>query len=53
MVDQRKTVHGPRLAMGVFGFIIGTLTGIVGLGGGYALVPELIYLFSAPVYVTM
>ncbi|MEM3423908.1 MAG: sulfite exporter TauE/SafE family protein, partial [Nitrososphaeria archaeon] len=31
----------------------GILTGIVGLGGGYALVPGLIYLFSAPVYVTM
>jgi hypothetical protein len=37
----------------VLGFIIGVLTGIVGLGGGYALVPGLIYLFGAPVYVTM
>lgn len=36
-----------------FGFIIGLLTGIVGLGGGYALVPGLIYLFGAPVYITM
>lgn len=29
------------------------LTGLVGLGGGYALVPGLIYLFGAPVYITM
>ncbi len=36
-----------------FGFLIGIFTGIVGLGGGYALVPGLIYLFGAPVYVTM
>jgi uncharacterized membrane protein YfcA len=37
----------------VFGGGIGVLTGIVGLGGGYALVPGLIYLFGAPVYLTM
>lgn len=36
-----------------FGFVIGLLTGIAGLGGGYALVPGLIYLFGAPVHVTM
>jgi uncharacterized membrane protein YfcA len=36
-----------------FGFFIGLLTGVVGLGGGYALVPGLIYLFGAPVYITM
>ncbi|HIH61260.1 MAG TPA: hypothetical protein HA298_01025 [Methanobacteriales archaeon] len=28
-------------------------TGIAGLGGGYALVPGMIYLFGAPVYITM
>jgi len=42
-----------KLGLAVFGFIIGLLTGIVGLGGGYALVPGLIYLFGAPVYITM
>ncbi|MEM4233164.1 MAG: sulfite exporter TauE/SafE family protein, partial [Thermoplasmata archaeon] len=36
-----------------FGAVIGLLTGLVGLGGCYALVPGLIYLFGAPVYVTM
>ena len=29
------------------------MTGVVGLGGGYALIPGLIYLFGAPLYVTM
>ena len=39
--------------MAVFGFIVGIATGIAGVGGGYALVPGLIYLFGAPVYITM
>ncbi|MEM3678154.1 MAG: sulfite exporter TauE/SafE family protein [Candidatus Bathyarchaeia archaeon] len=50
---DEKTIPGSRLGMGAFGFVIGILTGIAGLGGGYALVPGLIYLFNAPVYVTM
>jgi uncharacterized protein len=33
--------------------MVGIATGIAGLGGGYALVPGLIYLFGAPVYITM
>lgn len=37
----------------LFGTGVGVLTGITGLGGGYALVPGLIYLFSAPVRITM
>ncbi|MEM1558696.1 MAG: sulfite exporter TauE/SafE family protein [Candidatus Bathyarchaeia archaeon] len=50
---QGKNIPGSRMEMGIFGSIIGVLTGIVGLGGGYALVPGLIYLFNVPVYVTM
>jgi hypothetical protein len=50
---EGKTVPGKAAALSLFGFLIGILTGIVGLGGGYALVPGLIYLFGAPVYVTM
>jgi uncharacterized membrane protein YfcA len=33
--------------------VVGVATGVAGLGGGYALVPGLVYLFSAPVYITM
>jgi hypothetical protein len=46
-------IPGGRVAKFIFGSIIGIATGVVGLGGGYALVPGLIYLFGAPVYVTM
>jgi len=51
--QEDKIIHGSKPTMGFFGLVIGILTGIVGLGGGYALVPGLIYLFNAPVYVTM
>ncbi|MCK8518545.1 sulfite exporter TauE/SafE family protein [Methanoculleus sp. 7T] len=37
----------------IFGTGVGILTGITGLGGGYALVPGLLYIFGAPVCVTM
>ena len=46
-------IPGGGVAKFIFGSIIGIATGVVGLGGGYALVPGLIYLFGAPVYVTM
>ena len=39
---------GTALQKGTLGAAIGTLTGIVGLGGGYALVPAFLYLFKAP-----
>jgi uncharacterized membrane protein YfcA len=50
---EGNTIPGSNGGKGAFGFVIGILTGLVGLGGGYALVPGLIYLFNAPVYVTM
>jgi len=50
---QLQSINGHPTKLSVFGFIVGVLTGIVGLGGGYALVPGLIYLFGAPVYITM
>lgn len=52
-VSQGSSIPGARISKGAFGAVIGVLTGVVGLGGGYALVPGLIYLFGAPVYVTM
>lgn len=50
---EGNVIPGSEGRKGLFGFVVGTLTGLVGLGGGYALVPGLIYLFNAPVYVTM
>ncbi|MGY0288692.1 MAG: sulfite exporter TauE/SafE family protein [Candidatus Methanodesulfokora washburnensis] len=42
-------IPGSANKKGAIGFIIGVLTGIIGLGGGYALVPSFIYLLNAPV----
>lgn len=42
-----------EVGLASFGLGVGTLTGLIGLGGGYLLVPGLIYLFGAPVYATM
>jgi len=48
-----SSIPGPAWGLATFGFAIGIATGVAGLGGGYALVPGLIYLFGAPVYITM
>ena len=57
---QRKTaqgganrIPGPTWGWAILAFIVGITTGVAGLGGGYALVPGLIYLFGAPVHLTM
>jgi uncharacterized protein len=59
-VKQRQLPHhegavigGSSWGMGIFGFVVGIATGVAGVGGGYALVPGLIYMFGAPVYITM
>jgi uncharacterized membrane protein YfcA len=49
----KEKIEGHSAFLSSFGSIVGVLTGLVGLGGGYALVPGLIYLFGAPVYITM
>ena len=40
---------GQPISKTILGSVIGTLTGIIGLGGGYALVPSYIYFLKAPV----
>lgn len=50
---EGTAITGSGWEMGVFGFVVGIATGLAGVGGGYALVPGLIYLFGAPVYITM
>ncbi len=42
-------IPGGVLRKSLIGFFIGIISGIVGLGGGYALVPAFIYLCDAPV----
>ncbi len=48
-----KVVPGSGLSKSLIGFGIGVLTGIVGLGGGYALVPSFIYLLGSPVKIAV
>ncbi|AEA46617.1 sulfite exporter TauE/SafE family protein [Archaeoglobus veneficus] len=48
-----KEVPGSAAAKGVIGFCIGVITGIVGLGGGYALVPSFIYLLGSPIKIAV
>ena len=50
---EGSNIPGSGWGMGIFGFVVGIATGVAGVGGGYALVPGLIYLFGAPVYITM
>lgn len=52
-VTEGNSIDAPAGGLSIFGALVGTLTGLIGLGGGYALVPGLIYLFGAPVYITM
>lgn len=47
--EPAAAISGTRLAKGALGSIVGILTGLIGLGGGYALVPSYIYLLRAPV----
>jgi uncharacterized membrane protein YfcA len=51
--QQENIIKGSPAKLSIFGVIVGIATGLVGLGGGYAIVPGLIYLFGAPVYLTM
>jgi len=48
-VLEGKEIPGKPLAKTILGLVIGNLTGIIGLGGGYALVPSYIYFLNAPV----
>ncbi|MGV8073936.1 MAG: sulfite exporter TauE/SafE family protein [Syntrophobacteraceae bacterium] len=51
--QEGNAIPGPQWGWAVMGSTVGILTGVVGLGGGYVLVPGLIYIFGAPVYITM
>ena len=46
-------VPGSKSSKGTIGFFIGIITGIVGLGGGYALVPSFIYLLGSAVKIAV
>ncbi|QGP93322.1 Sulfite exporter TauE/SafE [Neomoorella glycerini] len=47
-LPSAREIPGSPTQKSILGSIIGFLTGIIGLGGGYALVPSYLYLFKAP-----
>ncbi|NLA38902.1 MAG: sulfite exporter TauE/SafE family protein, partial [Methanomicrobiales archaeon] len=49
---EPESIGGTSPGHLLFGTAVGILTGITGLGGGYALVPGLLYIFGAPVCLT-
>lgn len=53
MPEPSPTIPGKPLSKTIMGSIIGTLTGIIGLGGGNALAPSYIYFLKAPVKLTI
>jgi hypothetical protein len=50
---EGKAIPGSAIAKALIGFSIGILTGIVGLGGGCALVPTFIYVLGAPIKIAV
>ncbi len=48
-----REVPGGVISKSLIGFFIGIVSGIVGLGGGYALVPAFIYILGAPVKIAV
>jgi len=53
MIKEEKEIPGSGISKSLIGFIIGVITGIVGLGGGYALVPSFIYLLHSSVKIAV
>ncbi len=51
--EDEKVIPGSNAMKGLIGLFIGVITGIVGLGGGYALVPSFIYLLKAGVRIAV
>ncbi|ADP77916.1 protein of unknown function DUF81 [Methanothermus fervidus DSM 2088] len=48
-VEQVQKIPGTPLSKTIIGSVIGTLTGIIGLGGGYALVPSYTLFLRSPI----
>ena len=46
-------IPGGYIPKSVLGFSIGVLTGVIGLGGGYALVPSFIYILGSPIKIAV
>ncbi len=52
-LENIKEVPGSSHIKGLIGFLVGVVTGIVGLGGGYVLVPSFIYILNSPIKIAV
>jgi len=52
-ITDPDSIEFNKLVAAVLGFVIGTLAGMVGAGGGFVLVPVMIYVLKIPLRVTI
>ena len=52
-MQKQEEMPGSPFDKTIVGSVIGFLTGIIGLGGGYALVPAYLYVFKAPMRIAI
>ncbi len=50
---ESQNIREKPLGLSVLGMTVGFLTGILGLGGGYLLVPGMTYFFAYPIYLAV
>ena len=50
---ESQNIREKPLGLSVLGMTVGFLTGILGLGGGYLLVPGMTYFFGYPIYLAV
>lgn len=46
---KTEEISGSKMAKILIGFFVGTLVGIFGIGGGFALVPSFVYIFGSAI----
>ncbi|MDD2510340.1 MAG: sulfite exporter TauE/SafE family protein [Syntrophomonas sp.] len=52
-IKETQNIRERPLGLCALGFVVGFLTGILGLGGGYLLVPGMTYFFGYPIYLAV
>ncbi len=51
--EETQNIKEKPLGLSALGMVVGFLTGILGLGGGYLLVPGMTYFFGYPIYLAV